>query len=499
LFGAGSSEKLQWVHEELKRRRIRDLEDVDAHASDERNRDHDVVEEEDPLHIVAMVKACAKQKDLKKGTKIHALIIKKGLLQSNVYVGNSVVSMYAKCGQMKKAQEVFRMLPAPDVVAWNSLISGYAHQGGHFEEAFEAYKMMQIKGISPTGATIVSVLKACSSARSLSKGREIHDDIAREGWLKKHISIATSLLDMYAKCGALSRAREVFDEIPHQDSVAWNALIAGYAQHGHGEEALKCYREMRSRGFSPTPTTFVCTLKACGNMGSMDLGREIHAEVAKKGLVKANVLVGTTLVDMYAKCGALAQAQEVFDELVDRDLVAWNALLAGYAQLGRSETIFDALPKMIGEGSEPDGFTFSILLNTCSHSGLLEGGQMYFEHMEPYYGVVPTLEHYTCMVDLFCRAGSFDKSIAVVKDMPFYADLTLWLTLLGACKKWGNVNLGFLAFDKAIRLDPKDASAYLLLHSIYKGAGMHEHASKIESMRVENEAWKTVRHCSWDV
>jgi pentatricopeptide repeat protein len=499
LLGAGNAEKLQWVHEELQRRGIRGPEDVDAHANEGRARDHDVVEEEDPVEIVAMVKACAKQKDLRKGIAIHARIIEKGLLRSDAYVGSSVVSMYAKCGQMRKAEEVFRMLPAPDVVAWNSIIAGYAHRGGRFEEAFDAYKRMRAKGISPSGATIVSILKACAGARSLSKGREIHGDVARGGWMKKHVSIGTALLDMYAKCGALSRAREVFDDVPYQDSVAWNALIGGYSQHGRGEEALECYREMRRKGFSPTPATFVCALKACGNLGSMDLGREIHAEAAEKGLVKSNVLLGTALVDMYAKCGALARARRVFDGLADRDLVAWNALLAGYAQLGRSEAVADAFPEMIAQGSEPDGFTFCILLNTCSHSGLLDGGRMCFERMEPCYGVIPTLEHCTCIVDLFCRAGSFDESIAVIRDMPFCADLTLWLTLLGACRKWGNVNVGILAFDKAIRLDATDASAYLLMHSIYRGAGMHEHASNIERMRVENEAWKTVRHCSWDV
>ena len=457
------------------------------------------VEEEDPLNVVALLKACAKQKDLSRGTQIHALIIEKGLLQSNLYVGNSLVSMYAKCGAMKQAQEVFHMLPSQDVVSWNSLISGYARRGRHAEEALEAYKRMQMDGISPDEATFICVLKACANARALKQGKEIHDDIIREGWLQKHISVGTSLVDMYAKCGALSRARDAFNELPFRDAISWNALIAGYTQHGHGEEALKCYQEMQCQGFSPTPTTYVCTLKACGNMGSMDVGCEIHAELIKEGLVKINILVGTTLVDMYAKCGALAKAQEVFDELVSRDLVAWNALLAGYAQLGQCEVVFDSLNKMIGEGSSPDGFTFTILLNTCSHSGLLEGGQMYFEYMEPYYGVIPTLEHYTCMVDLFCRAGSFEKSIAVIKDMPFYADLTVWLTLLGACKKWGNVNVGVLAFEKAVKLDEKDASAYLLMSSIYKGAGMHEHARNIETMRVENEAWKMVKHCSWEV
>eukprot|EP00250_Pteridium_aquilinum_P018310 c24031_g7_i1 orf=367-1065(+) len=162
---------------------------------------------------------------------------------------------------------------------------------------------------------LVALLKAFTKSKELYKGSRIHADIVNRGILKTNVFIGSSLINMYAKCGALKKAREVFDELPIRNVVSWNALIAGYAQHGHGEEALICFDGMQRDGLSADAVTFACILKACGSIGAVERGNTIHVEMVEKGLLSKNIVLGNALVDMYTKCGALGKAQAAFDEL----------------------------------------------------------------------------------------------------------------------------------------------------------------------------------------
>ena len=242
---------------------------------------------------------------------------------------------------------------------------------------------------------------------------------------------------------------------------------------------------MRADGLSPDAFTFTCILKVCGSMGAIDKGTEIHDEIVAKGLLNKHIMLGNALIDMYAKCGDPEKAQELFNNLLNRDTVTWNALISGYAQQGWTWQALNAFKRMQLEGQFPDVVTFLSVLTSCSHSGLLNEGQMYYAKMMNTYGMSPSLEHQTCMVDLFGRVGFFDKAMEVIKSMdsPNYP---VWCTLLGACQTWGNVKLGRLAFEEAVKLDCNNAAAYFSMASIYAAAGLQEEAEKIEAMRMKN-------------
>jgi pentatricopeptide repeat protein len=282
----------------------------------------------------------------------------------------------------------------------------------------------------------------------------------------------------------------VFDELEAQTIVSWNSLIAGYAQHGPCEEALSCYERMQKKGFSPDVLTFASVLKACGSMGAIDKGEETHADILKEEL-QGDALVGNALVDMYAKCGAPAKAREVFEELPARDVVAWTALISGYSQIGHDELVTDLFNRMVGEGVKPDLVACTIVLNACSRSGLLDRGELYFEAiMSSSYGIAPTVDHCTCIVDMFGRAGQFGKVLSVVEKLPSPDYLPFWATLLGACHKWGNVELGRMAFERVVQLDEKHCAAYVLMSNIYASAGLEGEAQAIEALRAKRaEAW----------
>eukprot|EP00250_Pteridium_aquilinum_P020259 c24766_g14_i3 orf=338-1072(+) len=226
------------------------------------------------IAIVASLRACAKQKDLYGGTRLHANTLKWGLLETSSHVANTLVSMYAKCGALAKAEELLDGLRVPDVFSWNAIIAGYTHQGKG-GDALNCFERMRLEGLSPDEVTFTSISKACGSIGAANKGEQIHDRIAKQGLLEGNIVLGTALVDMYAKCGSLEKAQHVLNKLPFRDVVSWNSLIAGYAQEGQGEQALNCFEQMQREGLSPNTVTFTCILKACGNIGAADKGKQI--------------------------------------------------------------------------------------------------------------------------------------------------------------------------------------------------------------------------------
>ena len=428
--------------------------------------------------FISVLKACGSIGAAQMGQEIHAEIGKQGLLEKDIVLGTALVDMYAKCGMLEKAQGVFDKLPAHNVVTWNALISGYT-QHGLGDEALTCFSQMQQKGLSPNTVTFLCILNACGSIGAAEKGEEIHTEVSRQGLLEKDTALGNALVDMYAKCGALMKAQEVFDTLPARNVVTWNSLIAGYAQHELGDDALSCFGKMQDEGLSPDAVTFTCILKACASIGAAQKGEEIHSKVHKKGLSEKDMTLGNGLVDMYAKCGELVKAQRVFDKLPTRNLGTWTVLITGYTQVGNVSVVFDLFFRMIGEGLKPNLVTFSALLTACSHAGLVEEGQRYFEIMSTCYSIIPTLEHHICMVDIHSRAGHFEAAISMLEKVPSSDCLLMWSALMGSCWRWVNVELGRWAFEHAVQLDEKFTGAYSCMSNIYAAAGMSEEADEV--------------------
>ncbi|KAI5059723.1 hypothetical protein GOP47_0026042 [Adiantum capillus-veneris] len=442
----------------------------------------------DVVTYLSVVKACAVLGDIDKGKQIHNEILRQGLLKHNILLGNALVDMYAKCGALSQARSVLEKLPSRDVVSWSSLIAGYA-QEGQGQQALECFKQMQLEDIPPNVVTYVCILKACAVIKALDKGKQIHNEISRQGLLEESMELGNSLVDMYAKCGALPQAQNVLENLSSRDVVSWSALIAGFAQKGLGQQAVKCFEQMQQEGIAPNAVTYLCMLKACAAVGAIDKGKQIHEDVLKQGLLEQNIELGNALVDMYAKCGALQQAQSILEELPSRDVVSWNALITGYAQEGQSEQAWKCFEKMQSEGINPNMVTFFCLLNMCGHLGLLEKGQELFDSMGGKYGLQPDIECFTCMVDLLGRAGHLVKAVEVIQKMPFPASSKLWLCLLSACQKWVDVDVGTWAFEQALEVEKCEAT-YILMANIYAAAGMPGKVRDIEAMIKKNKTWK---------
>ncbi|KAH7366416.1 hypothetical protein KP509_18G077200 [Ceratopteris richardii] len=217
--------------------------------------------------------------------------------------------MYAKCGVLTKAAKVLNELPVRDVVSWSALISD--------------------------AATFTSILKACANLRRADLGRLVHIEILRQGLLESNALLGTALVDMYAKCGMLAKAQDAHEVIQFSsNNASWNALISGFVQQGFGKQAFFFFEEMLQKGLIPNEITFSAILKACGSIGDHVKGQQIHNMIVHRGISLNHVVLGTALVDMYAKCGALKRAQRLLDELPAGNVVSWSALIAGFAQEG---------------------------------------------------------------------------------------------------------------------------------------------------------------------
>ncbi|KAH7428142.1 hypothetical protein KP509_10G077700 [Ceratopteris richardii] len=439
--------------------------------------------------FICVLKACANIGALERGIQIHDQTVERGLLQNNLVLGATVVDMYAKCGAVTKAEQVLKNLPVRSVIAWSALIAGYARHG-QGERAISSFEEMLCEGFSPDIVTFISVLKACGSIQATDMGVLIHEKISEQGLLEKDIVLGTALLHMYLKCGSLTKARQVFEELCSRDAISWSALITGYAEYGENEQVFKCFEQMKREEVSPDSVTFMGVLKACSSMGAMEMGEKLHHEITKQGLLACDEILGTALLNMYAKCGALAKAHQVFEQLPVRNLVTWSALIAGHVEKGESEQALDCFKQMQQEGPCPDEAIFLAILGAYSRSGRVEDAQIFLGNMSLTYGVKPDSKLYGCLVDLFGRIGKLDKAVAMIRKIPdFWGGA--WPAILCACEKLGDVNVGRWAFNHGMQMDKRDATYYVLMANIYAAAGLQKEAREIETVELENEAWRS--------
>ena len=396
--------------------------------------------------FVALLKACAKTKNLRTGSEVHAKIERTGWIDRDVFIGSSLIDMYAKCGRLDKAQKVFDKLLVRNVVCWNALLRRYVeHEQG--SAALNRLEKMQFETISPDAVTFICILKACGSIGEIVKGKEIHADIERKGLLGQNLIIGNSLIDMYVKCGLLDMAQEVFDKLPTRDVVSWTSLIAGYVEHGAGEEALKCFQKMVGDGTPCNAITYVCILKACSSIGDSNKGQEIHSEIEKNGLLETNFLLCNALLDMYAKCGLLTKAQKVFDRIPVRDVVSWTSIIAGYTEHGHGEEAIMAFELMYMEGVRPDVVTFLCVLKACGHIRDMVKGEEVHAKIESRGFLDINIIVGNTLVDMYVKCGSLTRAQEVFDGL-HDRNLVSWNALISGHAELGQAEEAIKCFER---------------------------------------------------
>ncbi|XP_020595078.1 pentatricopeptide repeat-containing protein At2g33760-like [Phalaenopsis equestris] len=327
------------------------------------------------------------------------------------------------------------------------------------------YSNLLSSPLSPDNFTFPFALKSCAGLNNLEQGRQLHQHSICFGFHQDPF-VDAALVDMYSKCGDVNTARQVFDRMPKRDLVSYTSMISGYAHNGHSIEALDFFKYMKNSDVNANRVGLLSVFLACGRLGALRKGECFHSYALQTGFLE-DILVLTSVLDMYAKCGSLDTARLIFYTAEGKDMVCWSAMIANYGYHGLGKEAINTFNQMVEVGLKPNHATFTSLLSACSHSGLLEEGKSCFTSMSMKYGISPKLNHYACMVDIFGRAGKLQEAQELIEQMPMEPDSSLWGSLLGACRIHGDLELGEKVADRIMELDPENPGYYVLLSNIY--------------------------------
>ncbi|KAA8530387.1 hypothetical protein F0562_005096 [Nyssa sinensis] len=356
-----------------------------------------------------VLKACTKLSWVNMGCVIHGKVVKFGF-ESNTFARNTLIHFHANCGDLRVASELFDGSAKRDVVAWSALTTGYARRG------------------------------------KLSIARGLFDEMPVKDLVSWNVMITC-----YAKRGEMQSARELFDEVPKRDVVTWNAMIAGYVLCGSHKQAVEMFEEMKCVGERPDEVTMLSLLSACSDSGALDVGEKIHCALLEICSGHLSIVLGNVIIDMYAKCGSIEKALEVFRGMREKDESTWNSIIGGLAFHGHSEEAICLFKEMRRMKIRPNEITFVGVLVACSHAGKVKEGRRYFNLMRDEYNIEPNIRHYGCMVDM-----------------------------LGTIH--GNVELGRHANEQLLKMRRDQSGDYVLLSNIYASQGEWDGVERVRQL-----------------
>ncbi|OWM83800.1 hypothetical protein CDL15_Pgr004231 [Punica granatum] len=440
---------------------------------------------------------------------------------------NAMLAACCREGELGMASDLFwRETELNDAVSWNTLISAFA-QNGFAEESVKMFVEMGKNGIRWNEHTFASLLGACSALKDLKLGKEIHCWVVKNGSILNPF-ISSGIIDVYSKCGNMkyaesvyatdevvnsfsitnmivgyssqgnmSEARRLFDSLTEKNSIIWTALFCGYLKSQQCEAVFELLNEYRK--WEPSnvldPLIIVSVLGACALQAGLEPGKQTHAYILRRGIVMDEKLT-SALMDMYSKSGSLGHAEKIFDEVIKRDLVHYNIMIAGYAHHGHRDRAFQLYHKMLDKSLRPDTVTFLALLSACRHCGLVEVGEKYFRSMTEDHNILPEIDHYSCMIDLYGRTNQLEKAVDFMKTIPTDFDAVIWGAFLNACKLNGKLQLAREAEKRLLAIEGENGSRYVQLANLYAEHGDWAEMERIRR-KMRGKEVKKLAGCSW--
>ncbi|PKI50268.1 hypothetical protein CRG98_029341 [Punica granatum] len=450
----------------------------------------------------------------------------------NVITWTAMVAGCAKTGDLDSARKYFDKMPRRNVVSWNAMLSGYAQNGLH-DEALKLFDGMASSGFQPDDTTLVAVISSCAARGDASLAASLIERLGfNQGCPGSNFFVKTALLDMYAKCGSIAKARQIFDELrdgrstvtwnamisayckegdlvsarelfdtmplPERDVVSWNTMISGYAQNGQSALAIQLFRQMTASNvgvfLKPNEVTISSVLSACGHLGAMESGNWV-VNFVNDNRIELGISGYNSLIFMYSRCGRMDDARRVFyKEMGTKDVVSYNTLITGLAAHGHGWEALQLLSEMKARGFKPNHVTYTGILTACSHAGLLREGREVFESIRD-----PMVDHYACMVDLLGRVGELERAELLIQKMPMEPHAGVYGSFLNACRIQRRVDLGETAARKLFELEPNHSGNYVLLSNLYASVGRWGDVHRVRELMREKgvkkaTAWSCVEH-----
>ncbi|XP_058191773.1 pentatricopeptide repeat-containing protein At2g17210 [Rhododendron vialii] len=428
--------------------------------------------------MVNVIKACIHMGKVSIARLVHGFVICRGL-GYDVFVAGSLVDMYAKCDDIESASKVFREMPMRNNVSWNSLLAGFI-SNEKYSEALSLFDSMSKEGIEADEVTLVNLLQTCKHFCDPIHCKCIHSVIIRRGYEVNDL-VLSSLIDAYAKGNLITFAWNVFHQAKRRDTVTWSTMIAGFTHCGMPDEAIAIFQEMNETQNKPNAITVLNLLEACSVSAELKRSKSAHAVAIRRGLAP-DVAVGTAILDMYSKCGAIESSERVFEQLPQSNIISWGAMIAAYGMNGLPHSALALFHELKTHGLKPNPVTTLSVLSACSHGGLIEEGLLFFDELVKDDVGQLRLEHYSCVVDLLARGGKLDIAMELIKKMAVSGPnpgASAWGALLSGCRSHGNRELGSDAVSRVVELEPCSSAGYLLALSMYAAGGRWSDAARM--------------------
>ncbi|KAK4846250.1 hypothetical protein QYF36_014981 [Acer negundo] len=356
-------------------------------------------------YLSMLDKQCTTMKDLH---KIHAQLIKTGLVKDPIAASRVLAFSASPAGDINYAYLVFTQIQNPNLFIWNTIIRGFS-QSSTPQVAISLFiDMLVTSSVEPQRLTYPSVFKAYAQMGMARFGAQLHSRVIKLG-LQFDQFIRNTIIYMYANCGFLSEARlvfdhedmefdlvawnsmvmglaksgeidqsrKLFDKMVFRNTISWNSMISGYVRNGNFKEALELFGEMQEQNIKPSEFTMVSLLNACARLGAIRQGEWLHAFLRKNNF-DLNSIVVTAIIDMYCKCGCPVKALQVFKSVPKKGLSCWNSMILGLATNSYENEAIELFSELESSNLKPDYVSFIGVLTACSHSGMVETGEIYY-------------------------------------------------------------------------------------------------------------------------
>ncbi|KAA0049210.1 hypothetical protein IC582_012540 [Cucumis melo] len=413
----------------------------------------------------------------------HAQAIKSPATDRAVY--NNLITRYSRTNLLHYSVRLFYQIPFPDIVSWTAFISAHSNT---FLSLRHFVSMLRYPTF-PNERTLASLFKTCASLPCVSFGLALHSLAYKLSLCNDRYS-GSALVNFYSKCRLFNHACKVFDEISDRDEFCYSALVVGLAQNAQSIPALSMFRQMKASEVASTIYSVSGALCAAADLAALERCRVLHSHAVVTGL-DTNVIVQTALIDAYGKSGLIIEARQVFDEnLGCMNIVGWNAILSSYAQQGDQNSTRELFNSMKAFRMSPDEYSFLAILSSFCNAGSVGEIKPWLRRMIVEYGVKPTLEHFTCLIDALGRAGKLEEAERVAMTMPFVPDEAVWRALLTSSASHGAGDMAWKMAKRLLELNLHDDSAYVIVANALSATARWEEVAVVRKLMKERDVKK---------
>ncbi|OMO64128.1 hypothetical protein CCACVL1_22017 [Corchorus capsularis] len=410
-----------------------------------------------------VLKACTELNDLEEGEKVRDFILwneRRYDKTFNVYVECAMIDMFAKCGSLSQARQIFEGIDVKDLACWCSMIRGYVLSGEWFE-ALSLFKRMRFEGLSPDSVIIATILPVCGRLEDVKMGRTLQGCAIRSGF-ESDLYVSNALMDMYCKCGATDSAYSIFCNLENKDAVSWSTLIAGYLQNCQYHESVGLYLMMKDAEIRTNAIVAASVLPGLAKLKLLKQGKEMHGYILKQGF-ESDIAVGSALINMYANCKSMTKAEHVFSIMSDRDITIWNSIIVAYSLNGDVDISFQTFQRIWDSNLRPNTITLISILPICTKIGSLKHGKEIHGYAIR-SGLGTAVSVGNSLIDMYSKCGSLELGVRVFNKMK-ERNIVTYNTIISVHGIYGLGEHAFQFFEqmKEARVRPNKVTFVALL------------------------------------